>query len=366
LDSDAQLDEAFMDVALRLGDLGWGRTYPNPMVGAVVVRDGAVIGEGWHAEYGDRHAEVVAISKAGNGARGGTLYVTLEPCSHVGKQPPCVDAIIAAGIRRVVVAARDPDPIAAGGADRLRAAGITVDVGCYGQRALGRNFRFMRRFAKVNRPFVAIKLAVSMDGKIADGAGHSRWVSSESSRRWVHWLRAGFGSIAVGATTAIVDDAHLTVRGELQPRVPPVRIVFDRRGRLPLQHSLFKDAESIPLLIVSGTKAAHARRAEWEDGHARVVVADAMPDALQALSSDGIDSILVEGGGRLAGALMRDNLVDRVYQIQCPLWLGDGKPAWDDLGSPAIESATRWQLRNLFIVAEPKQSGDILIELEPG
>jgi len=355
-----------MEVALRLGDQGWGRTYPNPMVGAVVVRDGAVVGEGWHAEYGDRHAEAVALSEAGTGARGGTLYVSLEPCTHTGKQPPCVDAIIAAGIRRVVVAAHDPDPVAAGGADRLRAAGITVDVGCHESRAQARNFRFMRRFGKKTRPFVAIKLAVSMDGKIADAAGHSRWVSGEASRRWVHWLRAGFGSIAVGATTATIDDAQLTVRGELQPRIPPVRIVFDRRGRLPVEHTLFRDIAQVPLVVVTGTKAATARRAEWQAAGARVVGADTMPDALQALSDDRIDSILVEGGGRLAGALMREKLVDRVYQIQCPLWLGDGKPAWDDLGSPAIESAARWQVRNFFAIAEPQQVGDIVIEVEPG
>lgn len=354
-----------MDLALRLADFGWGLTYPNPIVGAIVVRDGEVVGQGWHAAYGEAHAEVVALAEAGERASGATLYVTLEPCIHFGKQPPCVDAIVGAGVTRVVVASRDPDPIAGGGAERLRAAGIAVDIGVCEARAAGRNFRFMHRFKSLSRPFVAVKLAVSMDGKIADAAGNSRWVSSEASREWVHWLRAGFGAIGVGAATAIVDQARLTVRGTLQPRITPRRIIFDRRGRLPADHAAFQDIAGAPLTVVVSSKIAPGRRRGIAAAGADVVVADTLAEALGMLADHDLDSLLVEGGGRLAGALMREGLVDRVYQIQCPLWLGDGKSAWEDLGTPALDAVSRWKVTDLFLVAERGKSGDMLIELEP-
>ena len=354
-----------MELAIRLADFGWGLTYPNPIVGAVVVSDGEVVGQGWHAGYGEAHAEVIALAEAGERARGATLYVTLEPCVHFGKQPPCTRAIIDAGLARVVIASPDPDPIAGGGAALLRAAGITVAVGVDEARAAGRNFRFMHRFKATGRPFVAVKLAVSMDGKIADATGNSSWVSGEAARDWVHWLRAGFGAIGVGATTAIVDNARLTVRGKLRPRVAPRRIIFDRRGRLPADHAVFQDIGVAPVTVVIGSKGGAARRQDLTAAGAEVLVADTLGDSLRTLADQGIDSLLVEGGGRLAGALLRDGLLDRVYQIQCPLWLGDGKPAWEDLGTPALDSVARWRLTNLFIVAEPGKSGDMLIELEP-
>ncbi len=354
-----------MGLALCLADRGWGLTYPNPIVGAVIVREGQVVGQGWHAAYGAPHAEVVALAEAGDQARDATLYVTLEPCSHFGKQPPCVDAIVAAGIGRVVIASRDPDPVAAGGAERLRAAGVPIELGVGEARAAASNFRFMHRFKSLDRPFVAIKLAVSMDGKIADAAGNSRWVSSDAAREWVQWLRAGFGAIGVGAATAIVDDARLTVRGELLPRITPTRVVFDRRGRLPPEHRMFDDVATAPVTVVVGSHVAATRRETLVQSGATVLVADTLGVALQALAGEGLDSVLIEGGGRLAGALLREGLIDRVYQIQCPLWLGDGKAAWDDLGAPSVDTVARWRLTNVSSLAEPGERGDILIELEP-
>lgn len=348
--------------ANELASRGWGRTYPNPLVGAVVVRDGVEVGVGWHAEYGGMHAEVIALAAAGALARGATLYVTLEPCTHQGKQPPCVDAILSAGIARVVVATRDPNLAAAGGAELLRRRGITVDVGSLERQVARHNFRFLRQFTAPARPFVAIKLAVSMDGMIADAHGNSRWLSNEPARAWLHWLRAGFGAIAVGARSAIADGARLTVRGELQPRVAPTRVIFDRSGRLTASHPVFTDTATVPVVVVVGSAAAEATRGALRNTGTEIVVADELPIALGRLAERGIDSVLVEGGGRLAGAMLGAGMVDRVYQIQCPLWLGAGTPAWTGLGTPAMASVKRWQVTDLFDFGD---SGDVLMELEP-
>jgi diaminohydroxyphosphoribosylaminopyrimidine deaminase / 5-amino-6-(5-phosphoribosylamino)uracil reductase len=361
-DSSASLDRRFMGRANELALRGWGRTYPNPLVGAVVVRDGAEVGAGWHAEYGGVHAEVMALGAAGVAARGATLYVTLEPCTHSGKQPPCVDAILAAGITRVVIAASDVNPAAAGGAALLRTRGLTVDVGLLERPATRRNFRFVHRFESTGRPFVAVKLAVSMDGMIADATGRARWLSNEAAQTWVHWLRAGFGAIAIGARSAIADDARLTIRGELQPRLASARVIFDRSGQLPATHPVFADKATGPVVVVVGADAADASRAALRNTVAEIVVADELPAALGQLRGRGVDSLLVEGGGRLAGALLRAGAVDRIYQIQCPLWLGTGTPAWTGLGTPAIASAIRWHVTD---VTRFGVSGDVLMELEP-
>ncbi len=353
-------DRQHLAEAQRLALGGWGRTWPNPLVGALVVRDGVIVGRGCHREHGGPHAEVDALDAADDLARGATLYVTLEPCRHHGKQPPCTDAILAAGVARVVIGATDPNPGAAGGAALLRAAGVAVDV--IGGAA-GANFRFAHRFRAPSRPYVAIKLAVSMDGMIADASGNSQWVSGEVARDWVHWLRAGFGAIAVGAHTAIADSARLTVRGALQPRIPPVRVVFDRSGLLPLNHVAFNSVASVPLVVILGRGVPDLHRAGLTAAGARVIDADTTSEALEALAASGIDSVLVEGGGRFAGALLRDGLVDRIYQIQCPRWIGEGRPAWSGLGPTAIESSQRWRVVNVERLGADEQA-DVLIEME--
>jgi diaminohydroxyphosphoribosylaminopyrimidine deaminase/5-amino-6-(5-phosphoribosylamino)uracil reductase len=328
----------------------------------VIVRDGIEVGVGFHAEYGATHAEVMALAAAGASALGATMYVTLEPCTHHGKQPPCVDAILAAGVARVVVATLDPNPSAAGGVALLRSRGIAVDAGSLAVPVARTNFRFLRQFTAPARPFVAVKLAVSMDGMIADAHGHSRWVSSEAARAWVHWLRGGFGAVAIGAASAIMDGARLTVRGDVQPRVPPTRVIFDRTGRLTATGALFVDAATAPLIVVVGAAAAATSQGALRNTAADIVVADDLPVALGMLVERGVDSMLVEGGGRLVSAMLRAGLVDRIYQIQCPLWLGAGTPAWQGLGTPAIESARRWQVTD---VASLGDAGDVMIELEP-
>ena len=365
MDSSGDVDQRLMSRANHLARRGWGRTYPNPLVGAVVARHGEIVGSGAHEEFGGPHAEAVALADAGDSARGATLYVTLEPCTHTGKQPPCTDAILAAGIARTVIAVRDPDPIAAGGVEQLRRAGVAVEIGLLGAAAAQRNFRFLHRYKAHRRPFVAVKLAVSMDGQIADAKGRSRWISNGAAREWVHWLRAGFGALAVGGDTALADGARLTVRGATQPRIAPLRIVFDRSGRVAPGHPLFEGADSVPLAIIVGPAVSPAHRDAIAAAGAQVLVADALPVALEALHERGIDSVLVEGGGRLAGALLREGLVDRVYQIQSPVWLGDGTPAWQGLGQPDLESAKRWRVVDMQPFRISDQDIDVLTELEP-
>jgi diaminohydroxyphosphoribosylaminopyrimidine deaminase / 5-amino-6-(5-phosphoribosylamino)uracil reductase len=355
-------DHDLLTRANRLALNGWGRTYPNPLVGAVVVRDGVVLGEGWHREHGGLHAEVEALRVAGDASRGATLYASLEPCAHQGKQPPCTAAIIGAGIARVVVGARDLNPEASGGIEQLRAAGIAVNL--IDGSTQSANFRFRHRFAKSPRPYVAVKLAVSMDGMIADASGNSRWVSSEASRDWVHWLRAGFGAVAVGAHTAIADNARLTVRGPVTPRIAPTRVVFDRSGVLPVDHVAFNSIATVPLIVILGSAVAESRRAALVAAGAKVLVADTTDDALTQLAETGVDSMLVEGGGRFAGALLRDRLVDRIYQVQCPRWLGDGRPAWGGLGAIGIESSVRWRVVDVQRMGSGAES-DVVIEMEP-
>lgn len=328
--------------ALTLAERGWGRVHPNPLVGAVVVRGGEIVGEGWHDVFGGPHAEPVALAEAGPAALGATLYVTLEPCAHHGKTPPCTDAIVAAGIARVVVAQRDPNPEAAGGLARLAARGVAVESGVLGEAAACQNARFLHRFSGATRPLVGVKLAVSMDGMIADASGASRWISGTEARTWVHWERAGWGAVAVGAATAIQDDARLTVRGVVVPRVPPHRVIFDRSGRLPTTHGIFAAAADVPLVVV--TRPGNTdRREAFEAAGAVVLETDSLGEALEQLYALEVDSVLVEGGGHLAGALLREQLVDRVYQVMSPTWLGEGCAAWAGLGPVGLAAAARWR-----------------------
>jgi diaminohydroxyphosphoribosylaminopyrimidine deaminase / 5-amino-6-(5-phosphoribosylamino)uracil reductase len=330
--------------ALDLAWRGWGRVHPNPLVGAVVLDGGEVVGEGWHAEYGAQHAEPIALAAAGARARGATLVVTLEPCAHQGQQPPCVDAILRAGIRRVVAALPDPNPVAAGGAARLREAGIPVELGPERDAAEAQNAAFLHGLSNPERPFVALKLATSLDGRIADLEGRSRWISGSEARGYVHWLRAGFDAIGVGGRTARADDPSLTVRGAVTPRVPPGRVIFDAAADLPGSLGLVRSASELPTFVVASRQAPAARLTALERAGVRVVAAPSLSEGLAALRAAGIGSLLVEGGGRLAGTLIGNGLCDRFYWIQSPVWLGDrGVPAVAGLPSEPIARAERWR-----------------------
>lgn len=333
-----------MQHALDLAWRGWGRVHPNPLVGAVVLDGGEAVGEGWHAEYGAQHAEPIALAAAGARARGATLVVTLEPCAHQGQQPPCVDAILRAGIRRVVAALPDPNPVAAGGAARLREAGIPVELGPERDAAEAQNAAFLHGLSNPERPFVALKLATSLDGRIADFEGRSRWISGSEARGYVHWLRAGFDAIGVGGRTARADDPSLTVRGAVTPRVPPGRVIFDAAADLPGSLGLVRSASEVPTFVVASRQAPAARLTALERAGVRVVAAPSLSEGLAALRAAGISSLLVEGGGRLAGTLIGNGLCDRFYWIQSPVWLGDrGVPAMAGLPSEAIARAERWR-----------------------
>ena len=265
------------------------------------------MGEGWHAEYGGLHAERVALAQAGEGARGGRAVVTLEPCAHQGKQPPCTEALIAAGVRRVVVAAADPNPEARGGAERLRAAGVEVEILAHPE-ARRLNAPFLHRFANAERPWVALKLATSKEGWIAPADRSRRQLSGAEAQAWVHWLRAGVDAIGVGASTAAADDPALTVRGTVVPRVAPARVVFRGAELLPTGLRLLND-DGPPTWVV--------------DGHD-------LPASMRRLRVEGnLGSLLVEGGGRLAASLVGAGMVDRYYWIETPVTLGPtGVPAF--------------------------------------
>lgn len=339
-------DARFMLMALELAERGWGRVSPNPMVGAVVVRDGEVIGEGWHREYGGPHAEVEALGVAGERARGATLYVTLEPCSHHGKTPPCSDAIAAAGIARVVYASPDPHDVAAGGAARIADAGIEVLAGVEEQlaRDLNAPFFHVHGSAERTRPWVEMKLALSIDGRVADRAGRAAWITSEAAREEVHRLRARHDAIAVGIGTAVADDPLLTVRGPVQPRRPPVRVVFDRSLRLPTTGRLATTARESPVWVVAEPGADPAAESGLLDAGVRVLRCSGLPEGLRALRAEGIESLFVEGGARIASALLNAHLVDRLTLFHAPVLLGpDGASPFAGLASPAIEDAERWR-----------------------
>ncbi|HEU5358600.1 MAG TPA: bifunctional diaminohydroxyphosphoribosylaminopyrimidine deaminase/5-amino-6-(5-phosphoribosylamino)uracil reductase RibD, partial [Gemmatimonadales bacterium] len=318
-----------MDRALSLAWRGWGRVHPNPLVGAVVLKDGAVVGQGWHAEFGGPHAEVAALTEAGGAAKGATLVVTLEPCAHHGKQPPCTDAIQRAGIRRVVAAMADPNHLAGGGAAVLRARQVEVDIGLRAAEACRQNAPFRWRYSSSARPWVALKLATSLDGAIADASGRSRWVSGPEAREYAHWLRAGFDALAVGGATARADDPALTVRGSVVPRIAPRRVVFDRGGRLPPELKLVRTArEQRTILVTSAALAAAPAARELERLGVAVLGSGSLEEGLRQLrEQEDVHSIMVEGGGRLAGALLDAGLVDRLYWIQAPVWLGQGAVA---------------------------------------
>jgi diaminohydroxyphosphoribosylaminopyrimidine deaminase/5-amino-6-(5-phosphoribosylamino)uracil reductase len=309
--------------ALELAERGWGQTAPNPMVGAVVVRDGRIVGEGYHAKFGGEHAEVVALRDAGDLARGSTVYLTLEPCAHFGKTPPCADALIAARVRRVVAPSADPSPEARGGFDKLRAAGIDVDVGIEADAARELNQPFFHAIES-DRPWVTLKLAVSIDASIADATRSAAWLTGPKARREVHRMRAGSDAIAVGLGTVRSDNPELTVRDQPEPpRVPPARVVFTRRGLLPTSSRLALTATEIRTIVVGDSPdLAHARRL-MELG-VEVMTAASTEEALRGLKSRGIRSLLVEGGAGLTAALLGAAVVDRLVIFQAPVMLGAG------------------------------------------
>lgn len=350
-------DARWMARALALAEGGRGATSPNPMVGAVVVRDGREVGAGFHPRAGEPHAEVFALRAAGEAARGATVYVSLEPCDHHGRTPPCTGALIAAGVRRVVVGARDPNPLVAGrGLARLADAGIDVASGVLEARASRLNEAF-NRWITTERPFVTLKLATSLDGRIAAGGGTSRWITGPAARARVHRLRADSDAVLVGAETALADDPQLNVRDVAGPFAPPLRVVLDSRLRVPATARAFDRA-----LDPTGDGGALVATAAPPDGAAaralleRGVAVWSLPDdagrvdlpalfaRLGARTPSPVTSVLVEGGGVLAASLVAAGLVDKLVLHVAPIVIGgDGRPAFGPLGLTAPADAPRWR-----------------------
>ena len=344
-------EQQAMRRALALAKKGWGRVSPNPMVGAVLLRDGKPIGEGYHQEFGGDHAEVRAL-KVCEDPSGATCVVTLEPCAHHGKTPPCTDALIASGIQSVVYAVADPGSKAGGGGELLRAAGIEVSRGLEAKAAAALNAPFLWSTVRENRPFVALKMAASLDGFSTDSAGESQWISSPEARKHVHWLRAGFDAVGVGRATAETDDPRLTARGGVTPRVAPTRVVFGRSGMLSRELELVRTSGDVPTVFITG-KAIARQAVDGLDGTTvEVVAADDIPTALEILRARGIRSMLLEPGARLAGAFLDADVVDRIYWIQAPILLGRGAPAFGQTAPTPLAAARRW------VSTERKSLGD--------
>ena len=334
-------DRRFMQLALTLGRRGQGQTWPNPAVGAVVVKDGIIVGRGWTQAGGRPHAEPEALARAGEAAKGATLYVTLEPCSHVGKSPPCADAIIAAGIARVVSAIGDPNPEVAGkGHARLRAAGIRVDIGLCAEEAAHDHAGHFRKL-RDKRPHVILKLAVSADDRIGGPHRTALAITGEKARNRVHLLRAQCDAILVGIGTVLSDDPQLTCRLPGMELRSPVRIVLDRNLRTPMESRLVHSARQTPLWLASSESAEAAAAMKLGAAGAEIIrvvqVSDQPPgldltEVLQRLAGRGITRLLVEGGSRVAASFVAAGLVDEVWLLRSPQTVGaDGVDALDSL-----------------------------------
>jgi diaminohydroxyphosphoribosylaminopyrimidine deaminase/5-amino-6-(5-phosphoribosylamino)uracil reductase len=347
-------DQRFMQLALALGRRGQGRTWPNPAVGAVVVRDGIIVGRGWTQPGGRPHAEPEALKRAGEAARGATLYVTLEPCSHFGKSPPCVDAVIAAGIARVVSAIEDPNPEVAGkGHAKLRSAGITVDVGLGAAEAAHDHAGHFRRI-RDQRPHVILKLAVSADDKIG-AAGHKPVaITGESARTRVHLLRAQCDAVLVGIGTVLADDPLLTCRLPGMAARSPVRAVLDRALRIRGSSRLVHSARETPLWVLTSNLSEAPAAMKLGAAGAQVIRVAAtanppgldLPAVLRALSEKGITRLMVEGGARVASSFMSADMVDEIWLLRGPDAVGaDGVPALDALPLTSITQSPRFRVR---------------------
>ena len=315
----------------RSGRRGQGRTWPNPAVGAVIVKDGVIVGRGWTQPGGRPHAEPEALRRAGEAARGATLYVTLEPCSHFGKSPPCADAVIAAGIKRVVAAIEDPNPEVAGqGHARLRAAGITVDVGlCAAEAAFDHAGHFRR--IRDKRPHVILKLAVSPDGKIGAAGGKPLAITGEAVRNRVHLLRASSDAILVGIGTVLADDPQLNCRLPGMEARSPVRVVLDQNLRIPAASQLVHSARETPLWVVSSELAEAAAATRLGAAGAQIIRIPPgsaagldLPAVLHALAEKGITRLMVEGGSRVAASFVSADLVDEIWLFRGAEEVGAG------------------------------------------
>ena len=329
------VDDAHMRRALSLASRGMGDTYPNPQVGAVVVADGEIVGEGYHQRCGQAHAEVRALEDAGDRARGATMYVTLEPCDHHGRTPPCVDAVIAAGVSRVVISLIDPDSRVSGrGVERLRSVGVRVDVGCLAPQAVAHNVDYFRNHLNLG-PTVSLKMAVTLDGRIARAPGRRDRITGHAAHYRVHRLRAGYDCVVIGVDTVIVDRPRLDCRflDTSAERALPTPVVLDTHLRMPLENRWAKEGRAY--LVMCGRDADASRQEAIERGSGRVVRCEvasgrvSIRDAIRQLVQDGYGRILVEGGAGVFTSFVDDGAWDALYIFQSPvLFGGEGVPLY--------------------------------------
>ncbi len=359
------LDKKYMGIAISLAKKGIGRTNPNPAVGAVLVKNGRIIAADYHKKAGASHAETLVIKKAGRDAAGATLYCTLEACSNYGKTPPCVDALIKSGIKRAVFAMKDPNPLNGGkGISRLKKAGIRAEYGLLAEEAAFLNKPFIKFMTK-QMPYVTIKIAGSLDGKIADAKGNSKWITSEKSRRFVHKLRSQSDAVMIGINTLLKDDPLLTNRYYRAIRRQPMRVIVDTYLKTPIASRILKSSAGT-VLIAAGRGASVKRKALLEKKGARVVL---LPEkngrvklaaVLKYLNNLGVMSVLCEGGGELVSSLIRERLADEAYFFIAPKIIG-GRLAPSSCGGPPADIRDAVNLKNIRV---EKIGPDILVRGE--
>ena len=357
-------DEAYMDLALHLAEKGQGWTAPNPMVGAVIVKNGQIIGQGWHEKCGRPHAERNALDSCAGPPEGATLYVTLEPCCHYGRQPPCTEAILSAGIKRVVVGARDPNPLIGGkGIQILRERGVEVTEGVLGDECARLNEIFFH-YIQTKRPFLIMKYAMTLDGKIAAYTGNAKWITGEEARSHVQAQRHRCTGIMVGVGTVLADDPLLTCRKAGCKN--PIRIICDTNLRTPLSAQVVTTAKQIPTILATCC-SEHEKWAAYEQAGCRILPAGRknghvdLPQLMERLGQDGIDSILLEGGGTLNWAALESGIVQKVQAYIAPKLFG-GQTAKTPVEGPGVPSPDRaFHLKNTAVT---QLGEDILLESE--
>lgn len=360
-------DEQYMQLALDLAASAKGKTNPNPLVGAVLVKDGVIVGSGLHRKAGEPHAEVHAFNMAGEHAKGATLYVTLEPCSHFGKTPPCANLVKDSGVARVVVATQDPNPDVAGrGIGLIRDAGIPVEVGILEQESLKLNERFIHNML-TSRPFVVSKFAMTLDGKLATHTGHSQWITGHEARQNVHELRNEMDAILVGVGTVLADNPSLTTRMENRHGKNPIRVILDSQLRTPLDSNVMNTKVAQTILVVSKTVDTN-RFAEYEDKGASIIVISKderglnLSELVDELYKRGITDLLVEGGGIVNASFLRAGLIDKYLVYIAPKVLG-GKNSVTPFAGANVETMDAAEL--LYFDEIEKIGDDILITAYP-
>jgi diaminohydroxyphosphoribosylaminopyrimidine deaminase/5-amino-6-(5-phosphoribosylamino)uracil reductase len=356
-------DHEYMALALRLAELGKSFVSPNPLVGAVVVKDGRIVGAGFHRAPGKPHAEAMALEDAGKHATGATLYVNLEPCCHIGRTPPCVDRIMESRISRVVVSILDPNPLMNGrSVERLRRAGIQVDLGLMSEEAESLNEKYLKK-VRTGLPFVSLKLALTLDGFVADRTGASQWISGEAAREEVHRLRGEFDGIVIGLGTVVADNPRLTPRSVYAPK-NPTRFVIDTRLACPETLDVFK-AEARTVLVCTPAAAREKERAFQDMGIEiwKVKPSDRgvqLLDFLKVAGEHGYQSLLFEGGAKIGSSLIEEGLLDRLYLILAPKVLGNGRTVFEGMHPRELAEAYGFQLEETRRLGE-----DVLLVYRP-